>query len=215
MRGRMRSSGTREGSRIRSCESGSIEMIEQLIKRALEAGFDKAGALDCSTIVLRPEVREACRKNTCGRYGTSWSCPPGCGSLDECAARIRKYSKGLIVQTVEIEDEFDGEGMMAAAERHEQTFRRFAGSCGEYRTCSPWGPKAPAITVLIGFSLRRSARGKLAHGSIWDYGERGLPGERDGLLLRQGNYRVYRLFPAGVVSVHPRPALNSRFRLAP
>lgn len=144
MRGRMRSSGTREGSRIRSCESGSIEMIEQLIKRALEAGFDKAGALDCSTIVLRPEVREACRKNTCGRYGTSWSCPPGCGSLDECAARIRKYSKGLIVQTVgKLEDEFDGEGMMAAAERHEQTFRRFAGELrGEYPNMLPMGTES-------------------------------------------------------------------------
>jgi len=104
----------------------AMQTMEILIKKALEAGFDKAGALDCSTIILHPEVRAACEQNKCGRYGTSWSCPPGCGSLDECAARIRLYSKGLIVQTVgKLEDEFDGEGMMEAAHRHEQSICRF------------------------------------------------------------------------------------------
>jgi predicted metal-binding protein len=104
-----------------------LQMIEKMIAKALEAGFDAAGVLDCSTITLRPEAREACEKNKCGRYGKSWSCPPGCGSLDECAERIRRYAKGLIVQTVaKLEDEFDGEGMMEAAHRHAESFRRFA-----------------------------------------------------------------------------------------
>ena len=102
----------------------TIQIMEKLITRALEAGFDAAGALDCSTIILRPDVRAACEINKCGRYGKSWSCPPGCGSLDECAALVRRYSNGLIVQTVgKLEDEFDGEGMMEAAHRHEQSFR--------------------------------------------------------------------------------------------
>jgi len=103
------------------------QMVERLIAKALEAGFDAAGALDCSTIILRPDVRDACETNKCGRYGKNWSCPPGCGSLDECAARIRRYAKGLIVQTVgKLEDQFDGEGIMAAAQRHEQSFRRIS-----------------------------------------------------------------------------------------
>lgn len=149
--------------------------METLIRRALDAGFDQAGALDCSTIVLRPEVREACRKNACRRYGTSWSCPPGCGSLDECAARIRGYSRGLIVQTVgQLEDEFDGEGVKAAAQRHAETFRRFARelrkeypgmlpmgteSCSNCETCSypdapcrdPFGASPPmeAFGILV------------------------------------------------------------------
>ncbi len=102
-------------------------MMETLIARALKAGFDAAGELDCSTIMLRPEVRAACENNSCRRYGKSWSCPPGCGSLDECSARIRRYAKGLIVQTIgKLEDELDGEGMMEAARRHAQIFRRFA-----------------------------------------------------------------------------------------
>jgi len=105
----------------------TMQMMERLIAKALEAGFDAAGAMDCSTIILRPEVREACETNKCGRYGKNWSCPPGCGSLDECAAHIRRYAKGLIVQTVgKLEDQFDGEGIMAAAHRHEQSFRRIS-----------------------------------------------------------------------------------------
>ena len=105
----------------------AMKMMEKLIAKALATGFDAAGALDCSTIVLRPEVREACEKDKCRRYGKSWSCPPGCGSLEECAVRIRRYATGIIVQTVgKLEDEFDGEGMMEAARRHGQSFRSFS-----------------------------------------------------------------------------------------
>lgn len=132
-------------------------MMDTLITTALEAGFDAAGPLDCSTIVLRPEVRAACRTNKCGRYDKSWSCPPGCGSLDECTVLVRRYTTGLIVQTVgQLEDEFDGEGMMAAEQRHSQSFRRLSrelrrdypdmllmgtGSCSTCDACSY--PNAP------------------------------------------------------------------------
>jgi predicted metal-binding protein len=109
---------------IQRLSDAKMQMMEKWIPKALEAGFDAAGALDCSTIVLRPEVRQACENNRCGRHGKSWSCPPGCGSLDECAARIRRYAKGIIVQTIgKLEDEFDGEGMEEAAKRHLQSFR--------------------------------------------------------------------------------------------
>jgi predicted metal-binding protein len=118
-----------------------MQIMEKLIARALEAGFDAAGEMDCSTIVLRPEVREACEKDSCRRYGKSWSCPPGCGSLDECAARVRRYATGLIVQTIgKLEDEFDGEGMMEASQRHEQSFRRLAGELRkDYPSMLPCG----------------------------------------------------------------------------
>jgi predicted metal-binding protein len=103
-------------------------IMDELKAMARAAGFDAAGALDCSTIILRPEVRGACEINRCGRYGKSWSCPPACGTLDECAGRIRRYTKGLIVQTVgKLEDEFDGEGMMEAGHRHARNFRALSG----------------------------------------------------------------------------------------
>jgi predicted metal-binding protein len=98
--------------------------IDDLIKAALDAGFDGAQKLDCSTITLYPDVRAACELNRCGRYGKSWSCPPACGTLKECEDRLRRYSSGLIVQTTgKLEDEFDGEGMTETAQRHQQNLR--------------------------------------------------------------------------------------------
>ncbi len=98
--------------------------VEDAVKLALESGFDRASPLDCSTITLHSEVRDTCKKNTCGKYGKSWSCPPGCGTLEECWQRVQRYSEGIIVQTIgELEDEFDGEGMMEAAAAQSSRFR--------------------------------------------------------------------------------------------
>ena len=33
-------------------------------------------------IPFSAEVRGMCEANRCGRYGTSWSCPPGCGDWE-------------------------------------------------------------------------------------------------------------------------------------
>ena len=101
--------------------------IEKVIKSALDAGFDVAVPLDCSTIELRPEVRAMCEVNKCGVYNKIWSCPPGCGTLDECRERVKKYSIGIIVQSKgELEDEFDFEGIEEVSKRHAETFRKFS-----------------------------------------------------------------------------------------
>ena len=61
--------------------------------------------------------------DTCHKYDKCWSCPPGCGSLEECEAKVRQYKYGIIVQTVgELEDVFDGEGMMETEARHKEYF---------------------------------------------------------------------------------------------
>ena len=92
---------------------------EELEKIAKECGFTNVAPLDVSTIEVKKEVRDMCATNSCGAYGTSWSCPPGCGTIEECDEKIHKYKLGILVQTVgELEDSLDGEGMMAAAHAH-------------------------------------------------------------------------------------------------
>lgn len=119
---------------------------------ALDAGFTAAAPLDVATIKLYPEVREMCASDRCRAYDRNWTCPPACGSLDECAEKISKYVRGIIVQTVfEIEDDFDFEGMQEAANSHNITFYSFhsrlagifpevlalgAGGCSRCRTCT-------------------------------------------------------------------------------
>ena len=85
---------------------------EQLADLARDAGFTNWAKLDVSTIDLKQEVRDMCAVNTCGMYNKRWSCPPGCGTLEECRERMRGYSRGILVQTVgTLEDEMDYESM--------------------------------------------------------------------------------------------------------
>lgn len=96
---------------------------EQLSKMAEEAGFSAWTPLDVSTIELKPEVRDMCAVNSCGQYCKRWSCPPGCGSLEECTAELKGYTRGILVQTYgEIEDGFDFEAMMEIEADHKDHF---------------------------------------------------------------------------------------------
>jgi len=96
---------------------------EQLAQLAQEAGFTAWAPLDAATIELKPEVRDMCAVNSCGMYGKRWSCPPGCGSLEQCAQQIREYTHGILVQTVgDVEDGFDFEAMMEIEAEHKSNF---------------------------------------------------------------------------------------------
>jgi predicted metal-binding protein len=95
------------------------DQLEQVKKLALSCGFSHAGLMDAATIRLRTEVRDACAANKCGFYNIKWSCPPGCGALEACEERIRKYKKGILIQTTGImEDSMDYETMMQTGKEH-------------------------------------------------------------------------------------------------
>lgn len=97
--------------------------IKQIEKIGLEAGFTRVAPLDAETIQIMRDVRDMCEMNSCKAYNTNWSCPPACGTLEECEQRVRKYSRGVLVQTTgELEDEFDGEGMMETEASHKEHF---------------------------------------------------------------------------------------------
>ena len=102
---------------------------EELSALAAGAGFTAWAALDASTIELKPQVRDMCAANACGQYGKRWSCPPGCGSLEECAERLRAFQGGILVQTCgEIEDGFDFEAMMEIEQAHKAHFAEMHGA---------------------------------------------------------------------------------------
>ena len=96
---------------------------QQLIDLALEAGFTHAGVVDAEKVQPLQEVRDMCAVNTCQRYGACWSCPPACGTLDECREKLSRYRTGLVVQVAgELEDSWDFEGMQALEERQKKAF---------------------------------------------------------------------------------------------
>jgi predicted metal-binding protein len=95
------------------------DKINELINIAKETGFTNAAPVAISTIELNEQVREMCAANKCHAYNTNWSCPPSCGTVDECQARVRQYEGGIIVQTTaRLEDDFDFETMDETAKNH-------------------------------------------------------------------------------------------------
>ena len=99
---------------------------------AKDCGFETVAELDVGTLKALPEVREMCAVNTCGMYGARWSCPPGCGEIAECEAKMKKYSLGILVQTVgDIEDSLDFEGIMEVKEMHDARYKECVGKLKE------------------------------------------------------------------------------------
>lgn len=96
---------------------------QELCTLAQKIGFEHCGALDPATIELKEEVREMCASGKCAMYDRRWSCPPGCGTLDDCRALLTGYTHGILVQSVgELEDSFDIETMMETEATHKERF---------------------------------------------------------------------------------------------
>lgn len=97
------------------------------IKLAKDVGFEDVCTLNMESLQVMQAVRDMCAADRCNAYGTRWTCPPGCGSLEHCRKRIEQYSDGILVQTVgALEDEFDAEGIADAHKRHDARFRTLA-----------------------------------------------------------------------------------------
>ena len=103
-----------------------MDIITQLKEIAIRSGFYQCGEIRVSKVKIYPELRKACEVNTCRKYDTSWTCPPGVGTLEECTARVKKYSEMLLFsQKFELEDEFDIEGMAAGRIEFKKTVSVF------------------------------------------------------------------------------------------
>ena len=96
---------------------------QELCALAQKIGFEHCGPLDPLTIELKEEVREMCASGKCAMYDKRWSCPPGCGTLEECRELLSGYTHGILVQSVgELEDSFDIEAMMETESTHKERF---------------------------------------------------------------------------------------------
>jgi len=71
------------------------------------------------TLEFSERVRKICLTE-CPMYGTSWSCPPGVGSVEECRERCLAYPGALLLTTAaEVSDIADMEETLATRRDHE------------------------------------------------------------------------------------------------
>ena len=76
-------------------------------------GVYQQGFVDINDLVFLDEVREICKQNACRKYGTTWACPPGIGTLEECRERIYRYNKAIMFTgKYALRSPFDWKGMM-------------------------------------------------------------------------------------------------------
>ena len=71
----------------------------ELIKLAEDMGF-RAAVIAAKDIPVDGSFRKFCEDNLCGKYNANYSCPPGCGTVEEVHARLFAQDKALVLQTI-------------------------------------------------------------------------------------------------------------------
>jgi uncharacterized 2Fe-2S/4Fe-4S cluster protein (DUF4445 family) len=96
-------------------------------QKAIALGFSQAVAMDTAKLIARQDVRDMCAADKCRAYGKNWTCPPHCGTLDACENRMRRFSRGILLQTVGITQKtIDTKAYRETEQRHLQQFYALA-----------------------------------------------------------------------------------------
>lgn len=109
--------------------------MKKWLEAAEKCGFTYADPIKVETLRPMAAVRDMCAADKCRAYGKNWTCPPHCGTLEQCGERLRGYSNAILLQTVAIlEKRIDTKGYAAAEKKHQDSFRAF---CRELRKEHP------------------------------------------------------------------------------
>lgn len=149
-------------------ESSTIRWLEE----AKKLGFDVAVALDPQRLIAREDVRAMCAENRCGAYDKNWTCPPAIGTVEVCQHKMRRYTKGILLQTVgHMQKDVDSRCYRESEKRHIENFRTLtkeirqefpqalclgAGGCRVCKQCAYPAPcRFPdqAISSMEGYGL--------------------------------------------------------------
>ena len=163
------------------------------LEQFLEIGFEHAAMFDPTQLEFRQDVRDMCNANQCHQYGKNWACPPACGSVADSVEKAKGYKNAVMLQTTAfMEDSFDIETMMQAAQDHKDRFAKAvdlmrathpdclpmgAGGCNICRKCTY--PDAPcrfpdrAFTSMEAYGLYVAGECKKA-GLEYNYGSGSL-----------------------------------------
>ena len=101
--------------------------MEEWIAKALKIGFSVAAPLEIATLIPREDIRAMCSADRCRAYGKNWTCPPYCGTLDQCRTHIQRFSRGILLQTVGVtEKAIDTKAYRQTEARHLEQFHRLS-----------------------------------------------------------------------------------------
>ena len=99
---------------------------KEMLSLALEMGFADAAAVDTKEIEFVPAFRPLCAENLCGKYGANYCCPPDCGTVEEMKARVLRWPRAILLQTLwDIDDPLDNAQTKPAKGKHNKLTREW------------------------------------------------------------------------------------------
>lgn len=103
------------------------QIKQELEEKLLELPIVQYAWVEIGEIEFSEKVRHICRTE-CPRYGTSWSCPPAVGTVEECRERCEAYSGAFVFTTIaEVNDAENMEETLATRAGHEAVTREIRG----------------------------------------------------------------------------------------
>ena len=103
----------------------------QMLDLAAKMGFANAAAVDTAEITFVPAFRPLCAENLCGKYGANYCCPPDCGTTDEMAAKVRRWPRAILLQSLwDIDDPLDESQTRPAKGKHNKLTREWIDRVG-------------------------------------------------------------------------------------
>lgn len=105
---------------------------QQIEEQLLELPIVQYAWIRAEDIPFSERVRSIC-KEECPRYGTSWACPPGVGTVEECRKRCAAFEGAFVFTTIaEVLDASNMEETLATRGEHEAVTRRIQKIFGGY-----------------------------------------------------------------------------------
>ena len=93
-------------------------------------------------------IRWICQTE-CPKYGTTWACPPGVGTVPECREKCLSYSQCLLISSIaEVEDISDIDETLATRPSHEELTEQVAALLRMGRTADARGVLADYKAAL-------------------------------------------------------------------
>lgn len=131
-------------------------MKESIVRRLGEAGLPW-GEVRPTDLLFRDEYLLECAANHCGKFGKTWTCPPGLGDVGKHRASVLSFPSAILFQEIfPLEDSYDLDGMdsgrrkiMDFAYALGDSLRKESGEflflgAGSCELCSPCGyPSVP------------------------------------------------------------------------
>lgn len=105
---------------------------EEIEARILELPIVQYLWINTEELDFSERVRTICQQE-CPRYGTSWACPPGVGTVEECKKRCMAFDGAFVFTTIaEVTDVTNMEETLSTRSGHEEVTHQIAGILREY-----------------------------------------------------------------------------------